>query len=206
MPEVLNPAVVKLTIGMRYQGQEALNVLHAERLDQGPFDITNVQELANDVGDWWQSDFAAVASNQLVLEYVRVRQLAAVQPLEATYIPTVNVAGLLAGEPMPNNVTIAVTKNTAFAGRANTGRLYMAGIIRDYVTGNVLDEEPAENISAAFQALMTAVFASGWALGIYSTVFDKQPRDVGVLAQLLSMGITNRTLDSQRRRLPERGS
>jgi hypothetical protein len=115
----------------------------------------------------------------------------------------------------PGNVTMAVSFRTAAAGRSGRGRNYVPGLV-DLRDGNsLLDDVYAGEVVDAWAGLRTLGSEDGWSQVVVSrfsgfTIVDGKkvptPRVAGVTHVVTSTILTDRTLDSQRRRLPGRGS
>jgi len=115
----------------------------------------------------------------------------------------------------PGNVTMAVSFRTSAAGRSGRGRNYIAGLV-DLRDGNsLLDDVYAGQLVDAWSGLRTLGSEDGWAQVVVSrysgyTIVDGKkvptPRAEGITNEVNTILLTDRTLDSQRRRLPGRGS
>jgi hypothetical protein len=139
---------------------------------------------------------------------------------------TTPFAGLLTGDPFPTNVTIACKLGTGLGGRANHGRLYYVGLTNDQVDSpnfsnlkpgsvtdlnaalgafradaNVEDVDDAGNGEGSTLAVISFIepgSSSGGSAGIL--------RNPATASFVVSFALHDSILDSQRRRLPGRGT
>jgi len=150
--------------------------------------------------------------------YSRPRQSGAVQPqsikgttLHAKNGPAIEyTAGLaLAGQgtsaAVPNNVAVVVKWITANRGRSYRGRTYHLGIPQGSVTGSVLTTGYRTSLVQAYSNFVLLGTTPTWTLSVASRYSNGQPRTNGVITPINALSI-NPTVDSQRRRLPERGA
>jgi hypothetical protein len=109
------------------------------------------------------------------------------------------VAGTRAGEIEPGNVTIAVSLRAAYAGRAYRGRFYIPGL-------QVGDTNVDDTITSALLALLanaaTAFLFTNLPAGYTPVIFHRRNN----LFSTIVSYVTENILDSQRRRLPKRGT
>jgi hypothetical protein len=117
------------------------------------------------------------------------------------------VVGSNAGAALPNNVTACVSLRSNFAGRSARGRLYWQALTETQVVGNTIDTSVAGDIVAAVQAIDVAMTGLGYELSIVSYINNGAPRVGGPVYFFVSdILMTDFTVDSQRRRLPGRGT
>jgi hypothetical protein len=139
------------------------------------------------------------------------------QAIEVTDVSQENGVGIIytsglplvgegTGDTMPNNSTVASKLVSGLTGRSQRGRSYFVGMDRENTTAN------RQGITAAFQdalteaweALIDAIGTEGFELVVKSLFHNGVPRTTGVVTPITN-AVVNTTLDSQRRRLPERG-
>jgi hypothetical protein len=130
-------------------------------------------------------------------------------------LPTAGSIEESTAKSFPGNVTMAVSFRTSAAGRSGRGRNYVPGLV-DLRDGNsLLDDTYAGQVITAWQGLRAIAGDDGWSQVVVSrfsgsTIVDGKkvptPRAAGVTNVVTSTLLTDRTLDSQRRRLPGRGS
>jgi len=106
---------------------------------------------------------------------------------------------------VPNNVAVVVKWITANRGRSYRGRTYHLGIPQGSVTGSVLTTGYRTSLVQAYSNFVLLGTTPTWTLSVASRYSNGQPRTNGVITPINALSI-NPTVDSQRRRLPERGA
>lgn len=121
---------------------------------------------------------------------------------------TANVIGSAAGAAVPNNVTLAVKLSTALRGRSYRGRIYWVGLTTSQLDTTLNDQGVTAAVATAIAAAVTALLpaagvitANGAQLAVVSRRFNKAPRATAVVTPVTSATLTDRYVDSQRRRL-----
>lgn len=205
MPFVPTPHGIKACLRMGKAGQQVCNIFH---IDAGATVTSAMLEtIGGIIVDWWASTYGGLHSNDVVLSAVELTDISETGGIGVEYTTGLPLTGGAGENPLPNNVTVATKLLTGRTGRSYRGRSYFAG-----VPGNVLTTDQqhitdafAGQLSSAWQTLATNLFAEGFKLAILSLIANKVPRAAGVLTAVTG-AVTNTVLDSQRRRLPERGS
>lgn len=210
MANVFNENVCRVTMEGRLYGQVYQNVFHVgvgfPGSAVGPWTLPMMEEVAEKVASF-STDIAQYQTANLLYQSVTVRQLVADSPL--VVVGALEAQGINEGDALPNNVAMAVTLRTAVGGRSGSGRMYIGGIPENAAAGNNASTEWANGVQAAIATgLRNRLSETGTfdvRLVIYSTETGGAPRLVGVANQVTAVQILDRTLDSQRRRLPGRG-
>lgn len=198
------PGVLEAEIRMSLDNQLVENTLYFKPTVTTPGGTPT--DLANDLLVWWTVNMSPALSDNTLLREIYVTDLttatsgAATQPAPAP-APT----GGRTGAPSPNNVSLAVSFRTAQRGRSFRGRNYIAGINEPDTEWNQISAALEGLILAGYNALLTAPFSGDWEWGVVSRFANKAPRVTGVFTPITSVTIVDRTIDSQRRRLPSRG-
>jgi len=107
---------------------------------------------------------------------------------------------------LPNNVSFAISFRTAASGRSGRGRNFVAGLADVRDGNNLLDLTYQGQLVTAWSSLSTVAVDDGWEQVVVSRFHAGAPRVAGVTNTVTSVIATDRTLDSQRRRLPGRGT
>ena len=106
----------------------------------------------------------------------------------------------------PKNVSLAVSFRTAASGRSGRGRNYVAGLADQRDANDQLSSAYANQIVTAWEGLRGIGGDDGWSQVVVSRKSGGVLRPVGVTEVVTSTILTDRTLDSQRRRLTGRGT
>jgi hypothetical protein len=140
------------------------------------------------------------------LVLVSVRDLTTESGLAIERTTGLPLIGTNASPQLPNNVTVAVKWSTGFAGRSFRGRTYHIGMPENSTVSNQVSAGPLADLNTAYAALIGVPPATdaSMTLVVVSKFHANAPRLAGVTTPILARSI-NPTIDSQRRRLPERG-
>lgn len=199
------PNTARVCLRYDQNGEQTCNIFHVLcPTDPSEADLT---EIATIFRDWWDAEMQGLTVSTTSLEAIEVKDMTADGEEGILFTAGLPLAGSDANVPLPNNVTFATRLNTGFTGRSRRGRSYFAGVPAD-----ALDTDKQHITSTwqtlvmgAFADLLTALVTAGFELAVASTIEDGVPRTTGLVTPISSVSV-NTTLDSQRRRLPERGS
>lgn len=205
MPARINsPGVAEIDMLYTYNGQLVMNRFHVKR--EGAWDSAMLNTLAAAFITWFDTFMKSGASNGLTLNAVRATDLSTAnnpQVIVTTGLPSTGTGGTA---DLPNNVTVAVKWTTGLRGRSARGRTYHLGLHSNQIAVNTVVTGSIAGLKAAYEELIAAVEgASDGVLSVLSERTGNAPRTEGIAYQIVGVDI-NPTLDSQRRRLPERGA
>lgn len=195
MPTPLVPSAASVTVSGTYFGQLVQNVWHVTTTDP-----PTVEDLEG-INAIFQTAYGALAiyfADSISWNEITSRYLGDIGGPEVTLVITPAQTGGDANQGMPGNVALCVSLRTALAGRRFRGRKYFSGIPTPEVEANTVTEGFAEGVVAECQNLIDALFTNGTPLSVLSYV---GPTIVPVITAL----VTDRYVDSQRRRLTGRG-
>ena len=157
--------------------------------------------------NWWENDLAPNLTVDVTLREVVATDMSLIDGAQFTYAPDANTTGALSGPTLPNEVTICLSFRTGNRGRSARGRMFISGLpdnSRD--TPNTISTTYASAILASGAALLAA-FDTSPQLVIVSYVSEGAPRPGGpVYFPVSSVVLTDRVVDSQRRRKPGVGA
>lgn len=205
MAFIPTPDGVKVCMRFVKGGQQCCNVFHV-KIDV-PADESVLTAIGEIFTTSWIDHLQAQTSTDTTLEAVEVTDISTAGGIGIEYATGLPQTGTLGGGIMPNNVTVATKLTTGRTGRSYRGRFYYTGISGSHLTADgqhvVAGLQPI--IQAFIEQLLTNLGLNGWQLAVLSLFTGGAPRAAGVLTEVLG-ALVNSTLDSQRRRLPERGS
>lgn len=198
------PGAAKCAIVFRIDGQFVQT-----SLDVGVETETeaNMAAAAAGLANSFADHILPLLSEHLVIESAVAFGLESLSSPIGVFLPGTLMNGGSAALALPNNVAYCLTKRTGVRGRSFRGRMYVPGIPND-----VLDTP--STVSVAFQTSMVAAAAGlladmvtgGFPPVVVSWVNAGAQRTEGVATPIISLGPSDLVLDSQRRRLPGRGS
>lgn len=194
---------VKVVVEGLLDGQEIANIYHVDA------NVTVTPTVINDILDvfeaWLVSDFLPDLSEDLEITALTGRDLTTSTGtlIERPLDPF--LAGGIANEALPNNVAVCVTWFTELAGRSYRGRTYMPGLNESASTQSFIDGATAAGFATNMVELVNQLTAETFTLVVASFFSELAPRVAAVLTPIIAAGV-NTVLDSQRRRLPGRGT
>ena len=204
MPFVEITHVVLAELRYLWDGQKCENTLYFE-LDTPP-DVTNMQALGDALADWWATQLKPQTSSAVTLNLIHLTDLTSDTGPAIDVTTGLPQSGSVASTAAPNNVSLAVKFSTALRGRSFRGRNYILGIIPSVLTENVVSDAFAAAIVAAYENLLDpATLPSGATWVVASRFHNNAPRLIGVTAPITAVSVTDKVVDSMRRRLPGRG-
>lgn len=200
------PYGIKVEIAFTKDGQICLNVMWCAKLSPITVNSTDLDNVLSAVGTLWSGLRSDAASN-VFLSSIKATDWSVADGIQAENLAPATPSGLSSTGFLDNSVTIAVALKSAQRGRSRNGRFFIVGMTGNQLASpNVLNAGTAADIIAAYQAYKTALNGFGLAPVIASFVTGGAPRAVGLGTAVASVGFTDGTLDSQRRRLPGRGT
>lgn len=206
MPFVPVPNAARVELRMVYQEQHVMNTLWFDHGNVAP-NADDLEVLNDLVYIWWVENMKPITSTSVAIRevYSLVQDGSGV---EWTSVPDdpLESQGSDGGELLPNNVVLCVSFRTGLAGRSYRGRNFPPGITRTHQAGNFATPTYTNQLQAAYTALITAVGESAWVWGVATRYSNKLPRIEGAMTPITAVVVTDRALDSQRRRLVGRGT
>lgn len=194
--------VVRTELFITQDSQRVENVLHWQ-LSSTPTD-TNMSALAANIVSWWNSGIKPISPTNLQLNEVKCTSLNSQTAPVVEYTTGLPIIGTSGNTPMPNNVTVAIRLLTALRGRSYRGRIYHIGTTSNNVSANTILTAYQTALTSVYNALTIPAGFGGAELVVASRVSGGVERTIGVATPVTSVSV-NRIVDSQRRRLPERG-
>ena len=197
------PSTIRVEPVYRYDSQVVENVLHYK------YEVpVNEDELAEFAEEWyqlWNSNVRAWQPTNVILDKIKVTDLSSEFAPGIEYAAGMPTAGLLTGVGLPNNVTVAVRYVTALRGRSYRGRSFHIGVRNTDTTLNQITTTFQSGLDAAYTAMLNVSTTQLYVQTVVSRYQGGALRLEGVSTPITAVTV-DRTIDSQRRRLPGRGS
>lgn len=200
------PAADAVRVDIQYRNvtEQSQNTLWF-RFRAGAPTLTDLIALGSAVNDYWSGTIMpALASTLVLLGNVATDWSSDTAP--AINTPFV-IEGGIATPALPNNVAFCVSFSTAGRGRSSRGRNYVPGIPREVlVDANTVSADFANTIVTGYGGINSSPIDTDWEWSVVSFQTGGAPRVAGLVQPVGFAAATDLTLDSQRRRLPGRGT
>lgn len=184
-------------------GQYVENVLHYI-VDETP-NVDTALSLAESWFNWWDTDLKVLQPNTVSLVKIKWTIMENDNDPGGEWTTQLPEVGTYNSPALPNNVTVAVRLVTPFRGRSYRGRIYHVGLTEGVVTGNTVSQTYLDSLIAAYGDMVSLTTDVGPAiLGVASRFHNGVERSLGVITPVVSIFV-DPIVDSQRRRLPNRG-
>jgi len=203
MPFIPAENTARIIMGFTQGGQQVANQFYAQFPTQP--DKDDLAALAVVIKNWWIDFIQPIQSSTVSLVRIELTDITEEAGEQVTYTGGLPLSGDEGAPALPNNVTVSVKLTTGFSGRSKRGRQYFIGLVNtQLVDPNHILLGMITTLQDAYSALIDAISDAGWQMVVASFVSGGVPRLTAELTPVIAASV-NQTLDSQRRRLPERG-
>lgn len=195
--------VIKLEPIFNWAGQIVENVMYY-LVDETPA-LDTAEDMIDSYVATWQARWRAHAPSNLGLVSVKATIMENQNDPGIEKAVTTNNVGTGLDPSTPNHVTVAIKLVTPYRGRSYRGRIYHIGMVTTQISQNTITGATKTLLEDFYSDLIALETNVGPAvLCVASRISNHQERAVG-LATAVTGVVVNTTVDSQRRRLPERG-
>jgi len=202
MPFQPCPNIAAVELRMSWDTKPVEYVLHYTRSPVAAWSAGTIQALAENVFSYFTDEFGPLMANAVSFDSCYVRDLTTEAGLVFEYFPPTAVTGQLTGEIVPNNVAIVMTHRTALAGRSYRGRTYLGGFTEAELARSFIVSSYGSSLETAWEAFASNVETDSNQLVILSRRTGGLERVEGIGTPVVSSGLRNLRVDTQRRRLP----
>lgn len=185
-------------------GQRCESTLYFNKA--GAWTVADLEAMATALISWWTANLAPLMSTAVTFLECKVTDLTTDTGSAFIKTPAAALAGGNSGAPGPNNVAFVVKFLTTGRGRSSRGRNYVYGFSEADVGISHMSSVLAGQFVAAYTALFAVATAQGVEWVVASRFHNKAPRAEGVSIPITTVSFTDLVTDSQRRRLPGRGT
>lgn len=197
MPPPNNPRVARVAMLFQRDTRTLVNTFHVSKATAlTSADLINI---AGIFSSWWTTAYRPYSASAVALKQVQVRKLDPSDPLAYDLDVSPPSAGAVGTNPDTAASTQTASWRTGFAGRKYRGRFYAVGLT-EAATAN--DDSIGSSTTAALSNAALSLIASVVAASFQLVVFHKADN---TFTQILTAIVEN-LVDSQRRRLANRGS
>lgn len=194
------PGIAEFVQKFSTPGGNALNIWHVEHDDLSGWSAAQLTSMGTIISNWEQATGRLRRTADFTCTGILCRDLTSQFSAETNI--SGNSAGSLAGASLPDNVTIAIKKESGLAGRAFRGRCYWVGLSASQQTKDTYAGGEIANIISALNTLLAAINAvANCHMVILQSQINKVHLNPRVAVRILDFTNTDGTLDSQRRRL-----
>jgi len=206
MPFVPVPATVKVSLFYTMDNQQCMNRIHVSTSPTLP-SAGDCATIAAAVAGWWLGNVQPLVSNTLSLRAVEAVSIAEPNGPQAVFSAGLPVIGAKVQDPLPNSTALAVSLRSGLTGRSARGRWFWLGFTEDQIAGNVVNAGVATSIVAAMDNLLSTITGLSAFPAIVSYIANGVPRPGGPVKFFINDALVVDTIvDTQRRRLPGRGT
>lgn len=205
MPFQAVPNAALINVEGLLDGQKTVNTLGFRLNVPAVINAAQLASLCESMAIYWSANQISQLPSQWTLAKVTGRVLDVEDGPVAESSLNSGDSGLLIGNLMPNNVTLAIAFKTGLGGRTNRGRNYWPGFLEADVTNSAIAQARATNIVDTYAGMMGAgTVDSAWQWCVISRkIIDITGN--GRAVPITSVVVNDLVVDSQRRRLPGRG-
>jgi len=182
------------------------NIIHVRF--SGEPTLTDLQELRAAIQLWDGLSWKALRHTSMLLVRIIVRSLSSESSPYEDHPIIPGVAGTNATGLQPLNVTFCVKFITGYPHRSRRGRIYSPGICLNQLAQaqGVMTSAAANAYVTAFGDLQSSLALMGCELVVVSYRVNHDWRTEALVTSIVEPGYSDLYTDSQRRRLPGRGS
>lgn len=204
MPFIPVPNTLQAELVYSWNNEIVENVLHYE--SGGAVSLPEMEGLAAALATWFGASMKTQVSNACSLTNVKITDLTFQNAPGIDYSVGLPIVGTVSNESLPNNVSLSIAKRTIFRGRSYRGRVYQVGLCENQVTGNTVIAGTKTALLAAWELVKSfTISGSVYNLVVVSKYSGGAARSEGLTTPVLNFS-TDGLIDSQRRRLPGRGT
>lgn len=167
----------------------------------GDFSESDLEDLLDIVGNWWDNELSAVVCDDWAMPLLRAVDLSSSTGAFAQKNDMVEPTGQIVTQAVPDNVAMVVTLQTSLRGRSNRGRNYVPGL--PYAVLADTSQWTTLSIAAmkeTYDALLTALSSTPFSLTVVSRYTNNAPRVVGTHTPVSEIIVRNK-IGTQRRRV-----
>jgi len=204
VPFVPAPNTMQVEIRMQLDGQKVENVLHFRHdTDIAAADAAALHTI---IDNWWETLIRPQVSVNLTLHEFYMTDMSTQTSPTYSFPRTPPLAGQMTGECAPNNVAFCISLRTNARGRSARGRNYITGIPVSVLTLSEVTTVWSSAIEGAYDNLRGLTSSSPWVMAIVSKRNNKEWRTTALIQPVTAVIALDNVVDSQRRRLPGRGT
>lgn len=198
------PGVLEVRMQYLFAGERAENVYHVHKGLSTAWGDAQIEDVLSTFEDWETTSSSLLRPTDVSLVNMIGSDLTSLNALRRSraVVPAVN--GAVVSDSLPNNATIAVKYDTGNRGRGQNGRQFWIGLAENQVDANTLHTAARDNIVTSLQTLLANIetLDSAYRLVVVHRVVNGTHPAVAGTSNILSFGMADLTIDTQKNRLP----
>jgi len=198
------PNTLAVDVIYELSGQRVENTLYFE--SPGGWSAAEISVWLANLRTLIETDLLPLLHTSLQLVQLVGTLLDAVDSISIIALVSPPVGGSVSGTQLPNNVTYTVQFKTALLGRSFRGRNYVPGIPQTGISANNIDATLRTGLLDFYTTMQALAVSEGFEWVVVSRVSGGVDRTTGVTTPVTTPATADSFLDSQRRRLPGRGT
>jgi len=198
------PNTIAVDVIYELSGQRVENTLYFEK--PGGWDAAAITTFLENLRDIIATGLLPLLHTSLQLVQLVGTLLDAVESISIVSLVSPPLGGGVSGTQLPNNVTYTVQFKTALRGRSFRGRNYVPGIPQTGISANNIDATLRTGLLDFYDTVRELALDNTCLWVVVSRVADGVERTTGVTTPITGPATADSFLDSQRRRLPGRGT
>jgi hypothetical protein len=195
---------IEVEVRMFLDSQRIENTLYFRKI--GGWDASAMEAMGAALITWWDDSFSTLLSNALSLNELYITDLTSNDATAVTVTPEEIITGKSGGSPVPNNAALCISFRTNQRGRSFRGRNYVPAIPEADVSISRVSGTVYEPLRDAYLLLIDLATSQDALWVVVSRFANNAPRTNGVPTTITNVVVTDNVIDSQRRRLPSRGT
>ena len=204
MPFISIPNTLSVEMRATLFEQEVENTFYVQV--PGGYAFADLESVGTIFETWADEFLSGLLPGSVRIDEFYIRGMENASDLERTVVLSPGIVGIRAGAGAPGNVTLAIKRLTGFTGRDHKGRIYLLGLSKNDVTGNVVAEDLANAWVETLDELTAGLLAEGYIASVVSKLDQGGLTPHGRAFAITNWAVTDFAVDSQRRRLAGRGS
>jgi len=197
VPPPNNPAVARVALQVTRDARKFVNTFHVSRTDNASLSVGDLAAINAVFADWWANNYRHALKSVIVGDSITATKLDPSSPIQDTL--SIAAAGdYVSSNPLPADVSAAVSWRTGLAGRKYRGRFFDFGVPQDATNLNdTMTGAYITNLTGVGTSLLLKLATAGLKAVIFHRSDDTATTITGLVVDQL--------IDSMRNRLAGRG-
>jgi len=197
VPPPNNPQVARVALQVIRDSRHFVNTFHISRTDNASLSVGDLANINAVFADWWLNSYRHACKSVIVGESVTATKLDPALPIQDT-LALAAPGDYASANPLPADVSAAVSWRTGLAGRKYRGRFFDYGVPSDAAnTNDTMTGGYITNLTTVGNYLLTHLATAG----LKAVIFHRGDNTATAITGL----VVDQLIDSMRNRLAGRG-